>query len=62
MRRAMGPAMPMLTAMFPVVSHKIHPTPAPPPAAKSAMAAERPNRLSFGFFSIVSVRAMWGAA
>ena len=58
MRRAIGPAMPIATALLPVASHMTHPIPAPPLAAKSAIAAERPKCLVFGFCSIVFVLSM----
>ena len=53
-RRAMGPAMPIPTALLPVASNRAYPIPAPALIAKiAAIAAERVDCLSFGCCSIL---------
>ena len=54
MRAAIGPAMPIATAMLPVASHITHPIPDPALALnRTAIASERNDGLSSGLCSIL---------
>ena len=58
-RAAIGPAMPIATAMLLVASHISHPIPEPALALKRAtIASERTDCLSFGFRSIQFVLSL----
>ena len=58
-RAAIGPAMPIATAMLLVASHMTHPIPDPALALKrTTMASERTDRLAFGSFFILFVLSM----